>query len=119
MIRFDMTVTDENTPKPSKEKLRHILSKFHITVVFKQRNQKRSLPGKMFYNALLGLALLSSQTPKTVISGFTLTSSSSHNPRRIIALDATVEKTSLISPDSLPSDDIPALFEDYVQKTYG
>lgn len=35
------------------------------------------------------------------------------------AIHATVEKTSLVSPDSIPMDDIPGLFEKYVQKTYG
>lgn len=72
----------------------------------------------MLYRTLFGLALLSSQTPRTATNGFALQSLSARNTRRTLSLEATVEKTSLISPDSLPSDDIPALFEDYVQKTY-
>lgn len=36
------------------------------------------------------------------------------------ALSATVEKTkSLVPPSEIPDDDIPGLFEKYVQKTYG
>jgi hypothetical protein len=36
------------------------------------------------------------------------------------ALSATVEKTkALIPPSEIPDDDIPGLFEKYVQKTYG
>jgi len=35
------------------------------------------------------------------------------------ALYATQEKTVLKAPSDIPSDDIPALFDKYVQKTYG
>lgn len=36
------------------------------------------------------------------------------------ALSATVEKTkALIPPSEIPDDDVPGLFEKYVQKTYG
>lgn len=36
------------------------------------------------------------------------------------ALSATVEKAkTLIPPSEIPDDDIPGLFEKYVQKTYG
>jgi hypothetical protein len=35
------------------------------------------------------------------------------------ALFATVEKTGLKAPSDIPDDDVPALFEKYVQKTYG
>jgi hypothetical protein len=69
--------------------------------------------------ALLSLTLLSSQHSKAFTNAFTLASSSPQKLRKNLSLGATVEKTALISPDSIPSDDIPALFEDYVQKTYG
>jgi acetylornithine/N-succinyldiaminopimelate aminotransferase len=35
------------------------------------------------------------------------------------SLFATVEKTSLVAPSDIPSDDVPSLFENYVMKTYG
>ena len=35
------------------------------------------------------------------------------------SLFATVEKTSLVPPSDIPSDDVPSLFENYVMKTYG
>ena len=70
--------------------------------------------------ALLSLTLLSSHQPRTCTSAFTL-ASTPQRLQRNLPLGATVEKPVLISPDSLPADDddIPALFEDYVQKTYG
>jgi len=69
--------------------------------------------------ALLSLTLLSYQHSKAFTNAFALAYSSPQKLRKNLSLGATVEKTSLISPDSIPSDDIPALFEDYVQKTYG
>ena len=34
-------------------------------------------------------------------------------------LHASVEKTGLKAPSDIPMDDIPGMFEKYVQKTYG
>ena len=35
------------------------------------------------------------------------------------SLHATIEGTALKAPSDIPMDDIPGLFETYVQKTYG
>lgn len=35
------------------------------------------------------------------------------------SLHATVEDTGLKAPSDIPMDDVPGLFEKYVQKTYG
>lgn len=50
-------------------------------------------------------------------SAFTIASSSSSSTSS--ALHATVEKTVLKAPSDIPMDDVPAVFEKYVQKTYG
>jgi acetylornithine/N-succinyldiaminopimelate aminotransferase len=71
---------------------------------------------RIYSSAVLLIACLVSSTssfaPIQVRNNNVLSSSTS-------ALAATVEKTSLVAPDSIPMDDVPSLFDEYVQKTYG
>ena len=43
----------------------------------------------------------------------------SHKVADSTQLHASVEKISLKAPSDIPMDDIPGMFEKYVQKTYG
>ena len=71
------------------------------------------------------IAALSLQSDSTNVNAFAFasqsksTSTSTSTSASSTSLFATVEKTSLTSPADIPDDDIPGLFEKYVQKTYG
>lgn len=54
-------------------------------------------------------------------SAFTIPSSPSSSTHAQLksSLYATVEGTRLVAPSDIPVDDVPALFDKYVQKTYG
>lgn len=69
------------------------------------------------------IAALSLQSDSTNVNAFAFASQSKSTCTSTSAsstsLFATVEKTSLTSPADIPDDDIPGLFEKYVQKTYG
>lgn len=67
-------------------------------------------PSILILALTLGTADAFSVKPSSHQIGTTQTSS---------ALFATVEKTGLTAPSDIPSDDIPGLFDKYVQKTYG
>ena len=66
------------------------------------------------------IAALSLQSDSTNVNAFAFAfASQSKATTSSTSLFATVEKTSLTSPADIPDDDIPGLFEKYVQKTYG
>ena len=65
------------------------------------------------------IAALSLQSDSTNVNAFAFGSQSKSSSASSTSLFATVEKTSLTSPADIPDDDIPGLFEKYVQKTYG
>lgn len=65
------------------------------------------------------IAALSLQSDSTNVNAFAFGSQSKSSSASSTSLSATVEKTSLTSPADIPDDDIPGLFEKYVQKTYG
>lgn len=51
-------------------------------------------------------------------SAFTL-ASNTQGIKSSSALHATIEGTALKAPSDIPMDDVPGLFDKYVQKTYG
>jgi len=53
------------------------------------------------------------------LSSSSSTSSSSSSVSSSSSLFATVERTELKSPSDIPMDDVPGVFDKYVQKTYG
>ncbi len=71
---------------------------------------------------IVALSIGSQHNSHTLADAFSVASSAGHkhhNTRTATALHATIEKTSLKAPSDIPDDDIPGMFEQYVQKTYG
>ena len=66
--------------------------------------------------ALLALLAPSSSLAFTVPSSASVQSARSSSTS---SLFATVERTELKAPSDIPMDDVPGLFEKFVQKTYG
>eukprot|EP01083_Nonionella_stella_P092606 259273_1 len=67
------------------------------------------------FSPLLLLALTAANSSAFSVPAFTSASVTSTTS----SLHATVEKTVLKAPSDIPMDDVPGVFEKYVQKTYG